>query len=89
MVCQYDSSSLLFNYPDLSNTVFESIKFNKYKNNYGDLVDDAKGVVMHGSKVSTVFSQSICLNNSHTFNNPCAVYKIDNNIKYHLAKKVV
>ena len=63
----------------------EYMKLNKYKNLYGDLVDDVDNCVMYGSQVSIRWSISKLVSNK--CNIPCDMYLIDNNDKYHLAKR--
>ena len=66
---------------------FESMKFNKFKNKYGDLVDDVEDLVMHGSQVSLAHVSSVKLISRNNFNTNSGVIKIDNHTKYSIVKR--
>ena len=66
---------------------FEIMRFNKFKNKYGDLVDDIEDLVMHGSQVSLANVSSVKLMSTNDFNTHSVVRKIDNHTKYSFAKR--
>ena len=45
----------------MPNPLFERMGFSKYKNQFGDLVDDAYDLVMYGYQASDAIASSICL----------------------------
>ena len=63
------------------------MKVNKFKNTYGDLVDDIKDLVMHGSQVSLTHVSSVKLIRINDVNANSGVIKIDNHTKYSIAKR--
>ena len=63
------------------------MRFTKFKNNYGDLVDDVEDLVMHGSQVSLADVSSIKLKRTTDYNTCSGVSKIYNHTTYSLAKK--
>ena len=63
------------------------MRFTKFKNKYDDLVDDIVDLVIHGSKVSLANVSSIKLTSANDYNTRSGVSKIDNHIKYSLAKR--
>ena len=71
---------------DIPDPFFEYMKFIKYKNQYGDLVDDAEFFI-YGSQVSAGYSQSIRLSSIKKLNICCGFCMIDRNTKYSLAKR--
>ena len=62
--------------------------FKKYKNKFGDLVDEVDNLVIYGSKVSWAMASSICLVTIPKLNRACYCYCITSNTKYSIAKRV-
>ena len=63
------------------------MRFTKFKNNSGDLVDDVVDLVMHGSQVSLANISSINVMSTNDYNTRSGVSKIDKPAKYSLAKR--
>ena len=61
--------------------------FNKCKNGYGDLFDDADDLVMYGHQVSSTMACYIHPVTIPKLSTPCGVYMIENNTKYSIANR--
>ena len=61
------------------------MRLNKYKNKYGDLVDDVEDLVIHGYQVSLANVSSVNLISRNDLNRHSGVNKIDNHTQYSLA----
>ena len=66
---------------------FESTKFNKFKNKYGDLVHDVEDLVMNGSQFSLAHVSSVMLMSRNYLNALSGVIKIDNHTTYSIVKR--
>lgn len=78
---------MLFDSIEISDLFFEITGFNKYKNKYGDLVDEVDDLVMYGSKVSWAMASSIRLVTIPKLDRACHCYCVTNNTKYSIAKR--
>ena len=74
-------------FTDIPDPFYERMEFSKYKNGYGDLVDDVDDLVTYGSRFSSVMASSICLVTIPRLQTPCIVNSITNNTKYAIAKR--
>ena len=69
-----------------SGPFFECIILYKYKNHLCDLVDDLEDFVINGSRAISSFVSSVNMLSINEFNIHSGICKIDNHIKYYLAK---
>ena len=63
------------------------MRFTKFRNNYGDLFDIVKDLVMYGSQASLANVSSIKLVSINDYNTSSGVSKIDNHTKYSLVHR--
>ena len=66
---------------------FENMKFIKFKNKYGDLVDDVEYLGMYGSQVCLAHVSSVKLIIRNDFNTNSEIIKLDNHTKYSIVNK--
>ena len=58
---------------EIPDSFYDRMGLTKYKNKYGDLVDDVDKLVMYGSQVSSVMASYICLVTIPKLSTPCGV----------------
>ena len=78
---------MVFIFTDIPDPFYNSMRFNKYQNVYGDLVDEVDNLVIYGSQVSLEMTSSIFLFIIPKCYMPYHAYSIENNTKFSIVKR--